>query len=156
MTAFYFNPNIHPKAEYNLRLQNAEKAASNLNIDLLKAHYRPKDYFKSLSKENYPQRCSNCYLLRLEETAKMAVALGYEAFSTTLLVSPYQFRELLAKTGKKLAKQYELEFIDKDFRHGYSEGREMAKKLGLYLQNFCGCAYSYIEAQRSKIEARIK
>ncbi|MCG2734819.1 MAG: epoxyqueuosine reductase QueH, partial [Candidatus Methanoperedenaceae archaeon] len=87
-------------------------------------------------------RCRFCYTLRLTETAKTAALLGFDAFTTTLLISPYKKHEMLAEAGKKIADENGVGFYYEDFRGGYGESREIAKALELYMQKYCGCIFS--------------
>ena len=75
-------------------------------------------------------------------TAKFAKENGYDSFSTTLLVSPYQNHEALKQVGEELAEKYGLEFVYRDFRVGFREGQTKARELGLYMQKYCGCVFS--------------
>lgn len=59
----------------------------------------------------------------------MQVKIGYDSFSTTLLVSPYQNHEELKRLGEELAKKYELKFVYRDFRIGFREGQTKAREL---------------------------
>ena len=83
-----------------------------------------------------------CYRVRLEQTAKYAKENGYDTFSTTLLISPYQNHEALKKIGEDMAKKYRLTFLYRDFRLGFKEGQAKARELGLYMQKYCGCVFS--------------
>ena len=97
-------------------------------------------------------RCVNyCYKVRLEQTAKYAKENGYDSFSTTLLVSPYQKHEELKKIGEKLAKKYGLQFVYRDFRVGFREGQKKARELGLYMQKYCGCIFSEEDRYQKQI-----
>ena len=88
-------------------------------------------------------RCKNyCYKVRLEQTAKYAKENGYDAFTTTLLVSPYQNHEVLTEIAKEMAKKYNIEFLYRDFRVGFRVGQAKARELGLYMQKYCGCVFS--------------
>ena len=88
-------------------------------------------------------RCKNyCYYVRLKQTAKYAKENGYTAFSTTLLVSPYQNHDALVEVAKMMAKKYDIEFLYRDFRVGFREGQAKARELGLYMQKYCGCIFS--------------
>lgn len=80
--------------------------------------------------------------MRLEQTAKYAKENGYDAFSTTLLISPYQNHEALKQIGEELAQKYNLIFLYRDFRPGFREGQNEARELGLYMQKYCGCIFS--------------
>lgn len=95
-------------------------------------------------------RCKTCYAYRLKETARTASMLGFDAFTTTLLISPYQKHEMLAKTGEETADEYSIEFYYEDFRKGYRESRELARNLELYMQKYCGCLFSEKERHFKK------
>lgn len=87
-------------------------------------------------------RCSHCYDCRLEETARHASENGFTAFSTTLLISPYQNHELIISTAEQKAKKYGVEFLYRDFRPNFREGQRRAREKGLYMQKYCGCIFS--------------
>jgi predicted adenine nucleotide alpha hydrolase (AANH) superfamily ATPase len=88
------------------------------------------------------KRCAFCYKLRLEKTARLAAEKGYDAFSTTLLISPYQNHDLIRQTGVELASVYGIEFLYRDFRPLFRQGREQARAAGYYMQKYCGCIFS--------------
>ena len=67
---------------------------------------------------------------------------GYDSFSTTLLISPYQNHEALKQIGEEMAEKYGLTFWYRDFRLGFREGQAEARERGLYMQKFCGCIFS--------------
>ena len=67
---------------------------------------------------------------------------GYDAFTTTLLVSPYQNHDLLVQVAEEMAEKYQIEFLYRDFRPGFREGQAEARELGLYMQKYCGCVFS--------------
>lgn len=71
-----------------------------------------------------------------------AATHGYDSFTTTLLVSPYQKHELIRQIGERLAEQYGIQFLYRDFRVGFREGQEKAREAGLYMQKYCGCIFS--------------
>ncbi len=103
----------------------------------------------------YVKRCEYCYRLRLEEVAKTAKDNGFDAFSTTLLVSPYQGFDLIVRTGKELSDKYNIEFFFEDFRPGYREALNVSREMGLYRQKYCGCIFSKLEReaqQKDKIK----
>jgi len=146
VTGYWFNPNIHPFLEYRNRLNSVRKMEDILGLQMLyQDTYGLIPFVRAIAgKEN--QRCRVCYFLRLEETARKSVAEGFDAFSTTLLISPYQDQELLRDTGNFLARRYNVEFLFQDFREGFREAQKRAAGLGLYQQKYCGCIYS--EAER--------
>ena len=139
---FFFNPNIHPYLEYRRRLETVQQfaALADLTVHLHDA-YLLEDFLAAVA-GNPEQRCHYCYYSRLEETARRAVALGYEAFTTTLLYSRYQQHEQIKSMGQRLAATYGLHFVYDDFRRGWQEGIQKSKAMGLYRQQYCGCIYS--------------
>jgi predicted adenine nucleotide alpha hydrolase (AANH) superfamily ATPase len=73
---------------------------------------------------------------------KQILPHGFESFSTTLLISPYQNHDLLRKAGEEAAKRYGVAFLYRDFRPLFREGQRQAREMGLYMQKYCGCIFS--------------
>ncbi len=141
VTGFFFNPNIHPYGEYKLRLENVKKYASVEKFEVVyKDEYDLVNYLKgALSAEN---RCEYCYTIRFTEAAKFAKQHGFDAFSTTLLCSPWQKHDLIKQICQRLADRYKIDFYYEDFRAGWKQSRVRSKELGLYMQKYCGCIFS--------------
>ncbi|MEG2351563.1 MAG: epoxyqueuosine reductase QueH [Bacilli bacterium] len=99
---------------------------------------------------NVENRCGFCYLMRLEKAAKYAKENGFDAFSTTLLISPYQNHELLKNTALIIEKKYGIKFLYRDFRPGFRQGQNKAREIGLYMQKYCGCIFSEEERYTKK------
>ena len=116
--------------------------ASDIHMRLLVENYYGLREFIDNVYPNYNGRCGFCYRFRLEETARQAAEKGYDAFSTTLLISPYQNHELLKEVGTEMADKYHISFAYRDFRPHFKEGQEKAAQLGLYRQKYCGCVFS--------------
>ena len=104
--------------------------------------YGLRSFIKAVENGVNHQRCAFCYGLRLEKTAALAAENGCDAFSATLLISPYQNHELLRQAGESLADSYGLSFLYRDFRPRFREGQNQARKAGYYMQKYCGCIYS--------------
>jgi len=140
---YWFNPNIHPYMEYKARRDTLIEYSKMIDLKLIiEENYGLKDFCKAVVND-LDNRCVNyCYQVRLEQTAKYAKENGYDAFSTTLLISPYQKHEELKKIGTELSKKYGIEFLYRDFRVGFREGQTKARELGLYMQKYCGCVFS--------------
>ncbi len=120
VTGFFYNPNIHPYQEYRSRRDALEKYVEfNAAKVIYKDGYDIEGYLRSAL--GAKDRCMSCYTLRLAETAKTARSLGFDAFTTTLLISPYQKHEMIAEVGKKIADENGIEFYYEDFREGYRE-----------------------------------
>lgn len=153
--AYFFNPNIHPGAEYRRRLIYVERYCREKSIPLIIGGYDLKVYFNAINgHEEKPERCLRCYRLRLEHTARAAVAGGYEAFTTSLLLSPYQFHDELREAAEAIATQHGLPFLYYDLRPGFRRSIESAKAFGMYRQKYCGCVYSEDEGRKARARRR--
>ena len=156
VTIFYYNPNITDRDEYEKRKANQIKfiEAFNENVPeedkviFIEGEYLPEDFFDvAKGLEDCPEggeRCTECFKLRLDRTAKAATVMGYPIFGTTLTVSPHKNYQLISAIGTQLADIYELEFLDMDFKKkaGFQRSIELSKKYELYRQNYCGCEFS--------------
>lgn len=144
LTGVFFNPNIHPIEEFEKRRENVVKFAG---IKGLKVEYF--DDFRQPDWENFTgageARCTMCYTIRLKKAAELAAAGGFDAFTTSLLVSPYQRHDLIRQLGEQFALQHGVQFFYRDFRPGFRQGQQEAKELGLYRQKYCGCIISFNE-----------
>ena len=139
---FWYNPNIHPFLEYKARRDTLRQYAQDIGLELREKDDYGLRQFTAAVASNSDARCSWCYTRRLEETAQRAAQEGFDRFSTTLLISPYQNRELICRVGEAVGKQYGVEFVPYDFRPRFRQGQEQARELGLYMQKYCGCIYS--------------
>lgn len=145
VTGLWFNPNIHPYTEYKNRRDALKELQRLWNLDVeYTDYYGLKEYLRNVvgSEDN---RCEYCYSVRLEETAKKAKEMKADAFTTSLLVSPYQKFGMIMDIGREMQEKYSVEFYGEDFRNGFTEGRKMSKEMGLYRQKYCGCIYSEME-----------
>ena len=149
ITGFYYNPNIHPPSEYKRRRDVLHDTEKKLEFKVVYPPYRMEEYFRKIvSKEVSPDRCRLCWELRLSETADYAKENNFDAFTTTLLISPYQNHELVKDIGETIAREKGLEFYYQDFRKGFGESQEESKKAGMYRQKYCGCVFSELERVR--------
>ena len=144
VTGYFYNPNINPVEEYQRRLETMQQYAKAVDLEVFTPSVPTASGHLPLGKgENEvrlkPKDCPNCYRVRLRKTAESAKALGFEAFSTTLLISPYQKIELIKKIGDEIGAQVGVKFLCQDFQKGYRESRQLARELNLYMQRYCGC-----------------
>ena len=146
----WFNPNIHPYTEYQMRLESLQMLHKlwSLDIEYIE-HYGLKEFMRAVV-YNEDNRCTICYSLRLEETAKAAKKMGLDGFTTSLLVSPYQKFDMIIQVGRETAKRYSIPFYIEDFRPGWKDSISLSKELGLYRQKYCGCVYSEMERYQKK------
>lgn len=151
VTVYFYNPNIHPQEEYEKRLSQFPKllsAKSYQTVKTLDAPYNPDDFFEAVKGlENEPEggaRCTECFQLRLSQTAKTAKERGFDYFTTTLTVSPHKNAALLNEIGMRLGIEYGVRFLPSDFKkkEGYKRSIELSKAFDLYRQTDCGCIFS--------------
>lgn len=148
---FWYNPNIHPFTEYEKRRKCLIDYTEKISVEYAeKYEYGLRDFISNIY-PNYNDRCEYCYRKRLSETAKYASENGYDAFSTTLLISPYQNHEMIRKISTELEREYNVKFLYRDFRPYFIEGQNIARNIELYMQNYCGCIFSEEERYMYKI-----
>ena len=142
VSALWYNPNIHPYTEHQCRLEAMKSLAQDMNVPLIVTEgYDIIDYFRKVVGHE-AERCQHCFGLRLSKTAELAHQMGFDAFTTTLLISPHQKHDLILEVGNELAWEKELDFLYADLRKRYSDSRRMTKGLNLHRQQYCGCVYS--------------
>jgi len=162
-TVYFYNPNIHPWREYERRLQALRDVAEKKRFGVIwDIPPESEDYGVTFwlnqmkGKRERRVRCPECYRIRLEMTARIAISYGFSAFSTTLLYSTYQMHDLIKLLGFSIGNKYGLEFLYRDFREGWFEGIEMAKEMEIYRQPYCGCIYSEQERYAKRAERLFK
>jgi len=155
LIGFFYDPNIHPFSEYQLRLLDVKRSCHNLGIELVEGDYNYEAWIEAVrGLENEPEkgkRCSVCFDNRLEESAKKALEIGEHIITTTLLTSPKKSLAQLEKALLEIAQKYHLEIVVPDFRQkgGTQEQFALAKEAMLYHQDYCGCIFA-LEKQRDQ------
>ena len=148
VTVLYYNPNIQPEAEYEMRLYYQREVLKHIPAKLMECDYDGAAFeVIAAGYEGAPEggeRCTRCFLLRLTETAKRAAAGGFDFFCTTLTVSPHKDAERINRIGAELGAKYGVTWLPSDFkkRDGYLRSIQLAKEFDLYRQDWCGCSYS--------------
>ena len=140
----FYNPNIRPEEEYERRLLTMEYYATAVGLKVI---YEENDV------QTEPGACLECYRVRLKKTAVIAKRLGFDLFSTTLLISPYQKHDLFHQIGKEIGQNIGVPFYYQDFRIGYRESIKGSKEMGLYRQKYCGCGIE-LSAGKEKTYAK--
>ncbi len=142
ITGYFFNPNIHPYREFKHRLETLHEFAEQVQLELITdPNYALEDFLRrALSTDG--DRCRSCYEHRLRQTALFARENGFDCYSTTLLVSPYQKHETIKEVATAIAEETGIRFEYIDFRIGWQEGVTGSKEMGLYRQPYCGCIFS--------------
>jgi predicted adenine nucleotide alpha hydrolase (AANH) superfamily ATPase len=141
VTAFWYNPNVHPYKEFEARLHAFEEVCEAEGFAaLVDPEYEPEDWMRAALEEE--RRCVHCFRDRLGRTAREAAGLGFDAFTTTLLASPYQDHELAKQLGEEAAIEEGVQFLYRDLREHWKESRRRTFELGVYRQRYCGCLFS--------------
>ena len=155
---WFFNPNIHPYREWEMRLNTAKEFAQKVDMRIITAEdYRLREFLTRALPAEKEQggRCRMCYEWRLEEMARYAAENGFDAFTSTLFYSIYQQHDLMKETAEKYARKYQVGFYYEDFRTGWQEGIDISHELELYRQPYCGCIFSE-EERYSKVIRKAK
>lgn len=148
---YYYNPNIHPEEEYEKRKASVQQLAAIYGSEFIEGDYEVQEWYKSIAGfEGEPEggkRCPLCFRLRIERTAKLALAKGATHFTTTLATSPYKNEDIIGAIGTSIAHETGLTFLTmSDFgepkKDIWAKTRVLAKQHAFYHQNYCGCTFS--------------
>ena len=145
---YYYNPNIHPEVEWLRRRDALIQMAEKRVFDYLIEGASEEEVWRNFTSKKKSVHCRSCYTMRMMMTAKRAKEMFCRAFTTSLLVSPYQDHELIYEAMNLASKRYGVKAITRDFRDGFNKGQEMAIEDGLYRQKYCACIYSILESPR--------
>ncbi len=152
----WYNPNIHPAQEYLKRLEAVRQLQALWGLDITYTdHYGLMEFLAATEKDaKEGLRCRHCYRMRLREAASAAKKMKADAFSTTLLYSPYQKFDIITAEAAEAERLFHIPFYLEDWRAGFREGENLSRELGFYRQKYCGCIYSemerFIKAKKTK------
>lgn len=159
ITIYYYNPNIHPEAEYTRRLNELKTFLPKFDKDkltcLYEENYDPEEFFKAVNTEidtelktegEKGERCRRCYKFRMEKAYEHAVKNNFDWFTTTLSISPFKDADKINIIGKELESRNSTgtKFLTSDFKKkgGFKRSLELSEEYGLYRQDYCGCIFS--------------
>ncbi len=149
LTIFFYNPNIHPRKEYNIRKQENIRYAEKLGIDFIDADYDVQNWFgKAKGMELEPEkgkRCTMCFDMRFVKTAEYAKANGFNIFTSSLGISRWKNMEQINRSGEFAASFHEgTTYWTYNWRKSGGGARmyDIAKREEFYKQEYCGCIYS--------------
>lgn len=152
ITVFYYNPNIYPEAEFRKRVieqqQFIQRFPARNPINFIEGEYDTKLFYETVKGlENCPEgaeRCSACYHMRLEESAKTGKQESCDYFTTTLSISPHKNATKLNEIGQQIATEQGIMYLPSDFKkkNGYKRSVKLSEEYGMYRQNYCGCIFS--------------
>lgn len=145
---YFYGSNIHPKEEYTRRLEALNILQKSVEAEVILPECDINAWLKEAEKFSAEpeggKRCEVCFQLQLETAAKYAARHNFDAYSTTLTISPHKNVTLINKIGAGFGKKYGVEWIERVWRkqNGFKRSVEESKRLGLYRQNYCGCIFS--------------
>ena len=142
LTGFWYNPNIHPFTESRSRRNCLREYAQTIELPLLERdQYALRPFVREVASD-IANRCVKCYEMRLLETARTAAEGGFDSFTSSLFISPYQKHDLMREVAERAAAAYGVQFLYRDFRPYFRAGQDRARALGFYMQKYCGCVFS--------------
>ena len=158
ITLYFYNPNIYPASEFDFRADELKRLVLEMKLDVkIVVEEYDNDSFEDIVKgyENLPEgstRCFKCFWLRLERAAIFAKENRFDYFTTTLSISPHKNAEKLNDIGGELGEKYGVSYLFSDFKkkNGYKRSCELSRDYNLYRQDYCGCKYSKIYAEKNK------
>ena len=148
MALFFSNANIAPADEFARRARAAEALARADGVGIVVDPPDHADWLENVAKgfESAPEkgeRCARCFRYSLSRAARHAAGNGFDAFATSLTVSPHKVSAMVFAAGRDAAAAG-APFMEEDFkkRGGFLESLARTKELGLYRQSWCGCEFS--------------
>ncbi|WP_022850559.1 epoxyqueuosine reductase QueH [Limisalsivibrio acetivorans] len=154
ISAYFYNPNIHPVQEFYARLEQAADFNEEEGIgSIIDETYGLEEFVRNAAYRE-KSRCLYCYAVRIEQAARTAKRGKFDCFTTTLLYSRYQDHDLMVSLAEEMAKKYGVMFHYEDYREGWKEGIEVSKAKGMYRQQYCGCIYSEEDRYLKQLSGR--
>ncbi len=158
-TVYFYNPNIHPLQEYELRKEENKRYCQKLGFNFIDADYDKDNWFKRIKGlENEPERgerCTKCFDMRFERSALYAHENNFSLFATTLGISRWKDLDQVNNSGLRAADRYSgLNFWDFNWRKAGGSPRmiEISKREEFYQQEYCGCVYSLRDTNKWRKE----
>ena len=158
-TVYFYNPNIHPVQEYELRKEENKRYCQKLGFNFIDADYDKDNWFKRIKGlENEPERgerCTKCFDMRFERSALYAHENNFFLFATTLGISRWKDLDQVNNSGLRAADRYSgLNFWDFNWRKAGGSPRmiEISKREEFYQQEYCGCVYSLRDTNKRRKE----
>ena len=158
-TVYFYNPNIHPIEEYELRKEENKRYCEALGFKFIDADYDKDNWFDRIEGlEDEPERgewCTKCFDMRFERSALYAHENNFSLFATTLGISRWKDLDQVNNSGLRAANRYDnLAFWDFNWRKqgGSSRMIEISKREEFYQQEYCGCVYSLRDTNKWRKE----
>jgi epoxyqueuosine reductase len=155
---YFYNPNIHPVREYELRKEENVTFAKKHDIPFIDADYDMENWFARVKgMEDQPERgerCTQCFEMRFERTALYAHEHGFDTISSSLGISRWKNFNQVSRAGEHAAGRYPgLQYWSHNWRKNGGADRmiEISKRENFYQQEYCGCAFSLRDTNRHRI-----
>ncbi|MFU8798098.1 MAG: epoxyqueuosine reductase QueH [Gammaproteobacteria bacterium] len=157
-TLFFYNPNIHPRKEYDLRKDENIRFAEKYNVPFVDADYDMDNWFaRAKGMEQDPERgrrCTMCFDMRFERTALYAHENGFSIFCSSLGISRWKNMDQINESGIRAASHYPaMIYWTYNWRKDGGSQRmiQISKQEEFYQQEYCGCAYSLRDTNRWRV-----
>ena len=162
-TIFYYNPNIFPREEYEIRKNESKRHAESLGLEWIDGDYNHESWQQCVcGLENEPERgrrCEQCFLMRMKAAAEKAKEFGIKYFTTTLASSRWKNLEQINRAGHEAEKLVDgVVFWDQNWRKGglYERRNQLLKEFNFYNQQYCGCEFSKQQREAYEIAKNLK
>jgi len=148
VVVFFYNPNIFPHEEYEMRKKDVENYCAAKNVKFIEGEYDHERWLEDVRGHDNDleggARCGICFFKRLAESAQVASEQNCDALATTLTISPHKNVDVINQIGHEMAGMYGVKFIDTIWRkeQGFKRALELAKENDFYQQSYCGCEFS--------------
>jgi len=162
-TIFYYNPNIFPREEYEIRKNESKRHAESLGLEWIDGDYNHESWQQCVcGLENEPERgrrCEQCFLMRMKAAAEKAKDFGIKYFTTTLASSRWKNLEQINRAGHEAEKLVDgVVFWDQNWRKGglCERRNQLLKEFNFYNQQYCGCEFSKRQREAYEIAKNLK
>ena len=164
VTILWYNPNIYPQAEFERRFQTLVKLVEDMGladrVSILAEPWKSEDYYARVKGlEDEPEggkRCTECFRLRLLETARLAKHYGYDYFCTSLTLSRHKDADRINTIAEEIGRAMGVQWLPSDFKKRDGENRsiELCQKYNVYRQLYCGCEFSLHKREQGAAESK--
>ncbi len=148
-TIYFYNPNIHPRDEYDIRKEENIRFAEKLGVEFIDADYDKDNWFARTKGQEWEpergERCTTCFDMRFEKTAEYANENDFSVITSCLGISRWKDMNQINDCGVRAAAPYDnIEYWTLNWRKGGGASRmvEISKAEQFYQQEYCGCVYS--------------
>ena len=171
VTLFWYNPNIWPQEEFDLRLEEQQKLIRAMGLEKqVRVVCRPRNseawYRATEGLEHEPEggtRCTECFRLRLREAAAYAAENGFDCYCSTLTLSRHKDPFRINALGEQFEEEFGIPWLPSEFKKRGRElrSKQLCEQYGIYRQDYCGCEYSArkdlpVEISKEKKESEVQ